>query len=338
MTSVGETLRRERLRRGFELEQISRELKISSRFLEAIEVDDFKKLPGGVFAKSFVRQYARLLCLDEEELAGEVQRLVEPETVAVPIAEQPRLVVPEIHLSRVEEWKGAGERRSFLPALAMVVVVMLLCSGIYSWWQRKSQQVSAHEQTATVTRPAPAATVAEVRPPVRAPQPEIQESPAAAASPESGPATAVQPPPVRPTGTNSADRPAADPRVLAPAITRPAVTTAAESGTAVRVAQPGKGPVRLELTADEPVWVLAQANGKFLFSGTIDARQTRTVEANGTLVLRLGNAGGISFKLNGKQIGTVGPKGQVRTVQFTSGGFQIVAAPRPALLDPLDPL
>ena len=177
MTSVGETLRRERLRRGFELEQISRELKISSRFLEAIEVDDFKKLPGGVFAKSFVRQYARLLSLDEEELATEVQRLVEPETLALPIAEQPRLVVPEIHLSRVEEWKGAGERRSFLPALAMVVVVMLLCSGIYSWWQRKSQQVSAHEQTATVTRPAPAATVAEVRPPLPSPQPQIQESP-----------------------------------------------------------------------------------------------------------------------------------------------------------------
>ena len=38
--------------------------------------------------------------------------------------------------------------------------------------------------------------------------------------------------------------------------------------------------------------------------------------------------------LNGKPVGPVGPKGQVREVQFTSGGFHIVAAPKPSL--PLD--
>ena len=68
MTPVGETLRRERLKRNLDLEEISRELKISPRFLKAIEDDQFDKLPGGVFAKSFVRQYARLLGLDEEQI------------------------------------------------------------------------------------------------------------------------------------------------------------------------------------------------------------------------------------------------------------------------------
>jgi len=47
------------------------------------------------------------------------------------------------------------------------------------------------------------------------------------------------------------------------------------------------------------------------------------------VLLRLGNAGGVSITLNGKPIGEVGPKGQVRTVQLTSGGFQIVA-PKPS--------
>ena len=51
---------------------------------------------------------------------------------------------------------------------------------------------------------------------------------------------------------------------------------------------------------------------------------------------RLGNAGGVTITLNGKPVGPVGPKGQVRTVQFTSGGFEIVAVPKPAA--PLDPL
>jgi hypothetical protein len=42
----------------------------------------------------------------------------------------------------------------------------------------------------------------------------------------------------------------------------------------------------------------------------------------------------VRILLNGKSIGEVGPHGQVRTVQFTSGGFHIVVAP-PKLDDPI---
>src|SRR5215469_8959933 len=74
MTSIGETLRREREKRNLGLDQVSRELKISTRFLEAIEQENFDRLPGGVFAKSFVRQYARMLDLDEDEALAQVHR------------------------------------------------------------------------------------------------------------------------------------------------------------------------------------------------------------------------------------------------------------------------
>ena len=95
-------------------------------------------------------------------------------------------------------------------------------------------------------------------------------------------------------------------------------------------------PVRVELTADEPVWVLARTDGKYSFSGTLSAKESRTIEADGTVLLRLGNAGGVTITLNGKPVGPVGPKGQVRTVQFTSGGFEIVPVAKPPA--PLDPL
>src|SRR5208283_934577 len=78
MTSVGETLRRERLRRNLELGQISEELKISSRMLAAIEDEKFERLPGGVFSRSFVRQYARYLGMDEEAIARRVEEVLEP--------------------------------------------------------------------------------------------------------------------------------------------------------------------------------------------------------------------------------------------------------------------
>src|SRR2546429_5541853 len=123
MSSIGETLRREREKRNLGLEQISRELKISARFLEAIEGEQFEILPGGVFAKSFVRQYARFLGLDEEELAGEVQRALDPapsfpHESSSAVAQSPT----EIHVPRVEDWAGAESRGSWsssLPALAL---------------------------------------------------------------------------------------------------------------------------------------------------------------------------------------------------------------------------
>src|SRR5262245_35402666 len=106
MIPVGETLRRERLKRHLELDQISNELKISSRMLEAIEEERFDRLPGGVFAKAFVRQYARLLGLDEEELANQAQQKIEPASpdpsFALPARESGE---PPIFVPRVEAWE-----------------------------------------------------------------------------------------------------------------------------------------------------------------------------------------------------------------------------------------
>ena len=95
----------------------------------------------------------------------------------------------------------------------------------------------------------------------------------------------------------------------------------------------------MDIVAEETVWILARADGKFAFSGTLEAQQSRTVEAASEVVLRLGNAGGVSLQLNGKPVGSAGPKGQVRTIQFTSGGFHIVPAKPPAApLDSIDRL
>ena len=72
MSAFGENLRREREMRGVSLEEISSATKISLRFLDAIEREDFAKLPGGIFSRSFVRSYARYLGLDEERVGGRI--------------------------------------------------------------------------------------------------------------------------------------------------------------------------------------------------------------------------------------------------------------------------
>jgi cytoskeleton protein RodZ len=106
MDSVGDTLRRERLRQNLDLQQVARETKIGVRLLEAIEADNFEKLPGGVFAKSFVRQYARVLGLDEEELATQVERMIQPPPEE-PSAAEPAPPARGIEVPRVPEWEGS---------------------------------------------------------------------------------------------------------------------------------------------------------------------------------------------------------------------------------------
>jgi cytoskeletal protein RodZ len=71
MSSFGETLRRERELRGVSLREIADATKISVRFLQALEKDRLDVLPGGVFRRAFVKQYARHLGLDPERLVAE---------------------------------------------------------------------------------------------------------------------------------------------------------------------------------------------------------------------------------------------------------------------------
>ncbi len=61
-------LRSSRQRRGVSLEDIAERTKISIRFLRAIEAEDFDQLPGGIFATSYLRQYAAAAGVEESRL------------------------------------------------------------------------------------------------------------------------------------------------------------------------------------------------------------------------------------------------------------------------------
>src|ERR1035438_2561234 len=57
-----------RRNRGVSLEQIADSTKISIRSLEAIEQGDFRRLPGGIYNTSYIRQYAKAIDYDEATL------------------------------------------------------------------------------------------------------------------------------------------------------------------------------------------------------------------------------------------------------------------------------
>ena len=70
MPTLGEELRQRREQRGVSLAEISEATRIGTRFLKAIETDNFSILPGGIFTRSFIRAYAKHVGMNEDEAIG----------------------------------------------------------------------------------------------------------------------------------------------------------------------------------------------------------------------------------------------------------------------------
>jgi cytoskeleton protein RodZ len=274
MTSIGERLRRQRLQNRISLEKVSLETKIGVRLLEAIEAEQFQKLPGGVFRRSFVLQYARALGVDEDEIAAELPQLNQFDDVlatpAAPIASagEDRM---GLGFSFRPDLSGVGG--STLGSLIAAVGVMLACALIYSWWQTPRENPPT-SKVAIASSQVPKHTV-----------PSQADAPASA----------------------------------------PAPPAAAAADTA---------PVRVGLSAGEKTWISISSDGKNVFANSLEPHQTKVVEASAKVRLLIGNAGGLEISLNGKPIGPIGPKGQVRVVELTPAGFQIVPR-KPPTLEPL---
>src|SRR5688572_1496915 len=83
-----------RRRRGISLEAIADKTKISMHFLRAIEAEDFKKLPGGIFNTSYIRQYAESIGADELDILGKYVSFVD--------SAEPASLPAEFGMSRLE--------------------------------------------------------------------------------------------------------------------------------------------------------------------------------------------------------------------------------------------
>lgn len=100
-------LEQHRRKSGVSLESIAEQTKISSRFLRAIECEEFEKLPGGVFNTSYIRQYAACVGFPEEKLLEVyTSRMQEKEDLDLLALER------QVAQHRAAA-KGSGSRRSW---------------------------------------------------------------------------------------------------------------------------------------------------------------------------------------------------------------------------------
>lgn len=98
---VGQKLQDERLRQGLSLEEIEEETKIRKYYLEALEQENYDVLPPQVYATGFVRKYAKILGLNEDEYSREFKQQaysreeqVEMAEITEPLAPTNKVVLP----------------------------------------------------------------------------------------------------------------------------------------------------------------------------------------------------------------------------------------------------
>jgi cytoskeleton protein RodZ len=91
-------------------------------------------------------------------------------------------------------------------------------------------------------------------------------------------------------------------------------------------AAPARSVVELALTATEETWLSIYSDGAPVFSGLLEANQTKTVEGKESAKVRVGNAAGLEVRLNGKPLGPLGEHGQVRNMVFTPDKFHFVSS------------
>jgi cytoskeletal protein RodZ len=233
MGSFGENLRRERDVRGVSLREIAEGTKISVRFLQALEEDRLDVLPGGIFPRAFVRQYALFLGLDPEKVVTDFVAAhgepPAPERKLVPAPERR----PRLSFGRV-----------FLAAVAVVAVGLTL----------------RHEREAGRARLQPTPTTIPAAPAVL-------------------PTDRVYPSPE-----------------LAPAAANP---------------ESGDGLV-LTMTAQQDCWVEVRADGATVINRVLAEGESQRLEARGEIVLSVGNAGGLSIRVNDRPALPLGRSGEVR--------------------------
>jgi cytoskeletal protein RodZ len=140
-SGFGERLKRDRELRGVSRDEISAATRIGTRFLEALENEQWERLPGGVFNRGFLRAVARFLGLDEDDLIAQYD---------LAVSEQNSEIVASVNPSVPGEWPKAP-RRSFA-VLGILCGIVLLGTSWFGWrWYNLSLRQAANREDRVVS-------------------------------------------------------------------------------------------------------------------------------------------------------------------------------------------
>ncbi len=330
MASFGENLRRERELRGISLEEIAATTKIKVGFLEAMEKDDLARLPGGIFARGFMRTYASYLGLDADQFIAEYQAAAQPK---------------DYELSRLKSANRAAPPDKPRPPVLPFLVAAAMLIGGYSVFHYSHRAADVRD-TLPSAIPAPTSPPPAFPPPASPATGQGSAAPTTTTHPEarkrSGRAVpdnaAVADKKVNAAPTAALTAPRAAP-TTAPAGQAPPTTEATEPSSDAATAeanQPGSAPANaaapqsdqgsnqgpnqglvLKLAVTQPVWVSVDADGKTSLQRVLSPNHVATLKARDSFDVTTGNAQAVTLTLNGQTLKPLGGKDEVKRVHLT---------------------
>ncbi|WP_063507314.1 helix-turn-helix domain-containing protein [Lactobacillus acetotolerans] len=144
MADIGDKLRSAREAKGLSIADVEKATKIQSRYLTAIEKNDFDKLPGDFYVRAFIRQYAQVVGLDGKKLLSEYHKEIpkaEPDDYVEDSVDNKSEKVRKTTNNKKNLWKN------YLPRIAIglgVIIVILIVYALYAHLSSNHQNDNAN--------------------------------------------------------------------------------------------------------------------------------------------------------------------------------------------------
>ena len=280
----GGALRYARETQGLSVQDVASKLRLGPKQIEAIEADQFEKLPEPTIVRGFIRNYAKLLKINAEPL-------LDAYIVIVPSNTRHEMTVKPTTNMQV----SSGDKPK-VSSYIWAGLVALLALGIWLFYQNYIQKPSpTHPSASTEIIPAdplpePALPAAERVTEQALPQPSVELT-----LPPAGD-TAMPPAATAPAGT-------ANPNTVTP---NPTSAVAAPDATLPAEPIPAPAPTdtaKLEFNATQETWIsVVDASGREIYNKIIFAGSRETIDVTPPVNVTVGNAGATSLNMNGKTI------------------------------------
>ena len=177
---VGYTLRQERERQNLSIEDIEQGTSIRALYIEAIENGEYDKLPGNVYTKGFIKNYAKFLELDADAMVKEFMADIAELSETPPLPAEEKTPEKKSEPQPVKQEKkplgysvqDEGRSRSGLLIIAAVVLIAVLAGGAWSLLSN-----SGGDEVAKVDTPPPQVQPVEPEPVADNPEPVAAAAP-----------------------------------------------------------------------------------------------------------------------------------------------------------------
>lgn len=302
MESIGEFFRQVRETKGLTIDEVASKTRIRTDFVKALEDGNFAKLPDQVFARGFVRSYARSLGLDEDDA---IHRFVQSAGAYYDKqVERERLKVRQAE----EERKRQANRKAVAIAIGIAILTLIF--------------LLSREQSSLLVRRSSSDLPASASKRIAPPTPESQNAPPSQQAEAVPPTSKTKPsePPVVSAKASVGNNvePVTSPASTAsavPELAAPASSSLGSDGPLGGISLEGSGAtdgqLALDLEATELSWVVVQVDGGSPQEALLRPGEKARWKGQDQFILTLGNAGGVKAELNGKPQKPFGQSGKV---------------------------